>query len=105
MRQACLLAYRGQAAFVEEALKAVRRCWGGRSRRILLMRRQGKVKCRPVKYIWLDPYPPTVSCDDRTADREPHAHATGFGGEEGVEQPVRGPVEIPTPLSFTVTCT
>jgi hypothetical protein len=27
--------------------------------------------------------------DDRTADRESHAHAAGFGGEKGVEQLVR----------------
>src|SRR5882672_3267392 len=26
---------------------------------------------------------------DRTADRESHTHAAGFGGEEGVEQPIR----------------
>jgi hypothetical protein len=29
-----------------------------------------------------------VGFDDRTADREPHTHATGFRGAEGIEQPV-----------------
>ena len=30
-----------------------------------------------------------MSFDDRTADRQPHAHTARFGGEEGAEQPVR----------------
>jgi hypothetical protein len=30
-----------------------------------------------------------VIFNDRTADRESHTHAAGFGGEEGIEQPVR----------------
>jgi hypothetical protein len=30
-----------------------------------------------------------VRFHDRTADRKSHPHAAGFGGEEGVEQPVR----------------
>ncbi len=29
--------------------------------------------------------PAIVGFHDRTADRESHAHAAGFGGEEGVE--------------------
>ena len=32
---------------------------------------------------------PAVKFDDRTADRKSHAHATGFGGEESIEQPIR----------------
>src|SRR5437879_8154551 len=35
------------------------------------------------------PQPAPVGIDDRPADRESHTHAAGFGGEEGVEQPVR----------------
>jgi hypothetical protein len=35
------------------------------------------------------PQPAPVGIDDRPADRQPHTHAAGFGGEEGVEQPVR----------------
>jgi hypothetical protein len=30
-----------------------------------------------------------VRFHDRTADRESHTHAAGFGGEEGAEKPVR----------------
>src|SRR5258708_8465847 len=29
-----------------------------------------------------------MSLDDRAADRQPHAHSSGFGGEEGVEDAV-----------------
>src|SRR5215470_8064807 len=35
------------------------------------------------------PYPSPVSFDYRTADRKPHAHATGLGGVERVEQTVK----------------
>src|SRR5262245_9913046 len=35
------------------------------------------------------PYAPPVAFDYRTADREPHAHAAGLGGVEGVEQMVK----------------
>src|SRR2546426_3967272 len=34
------------------------------------------------------PYLAPVRFDDRTADRESHAHAAGLGGVEGVEQAV-----------------
>src|SRR2546427_13198048 len=34
------------------------------------------------------PYLSPVRFDDRTADRESHAHAAGLGGVEGVEQAV-----------------
>src|SRR5260370_35156930 len=40
-------------------------------------------------YVRRGPKPAIMSFHDRTADGEPHTHATGFGGEEGVEQPVR----------------
>src|SRR2546427_6107102 len=32
------------------------------------------------------PQTASVGLDDRPADREPHAHSTGLGGEEGIEQ-------------------
>ena len=32
-----------------------------------------------------------MSLDDRTADRQAHAHAAGFGGEEGIEEPIPVP--------------
>src|ERR1700730_6773769 len=35
------------------------------------------------------PYPSPVSFDDRTADRQPHAHAAGLGRVEWVEEAVK----------------
>jgi hypothetical protein len=34
------------------------------------------------------PEPPAVRLDDRPADRQPHPHTGGLGGEEGAEQPI-----------------
>src|SRR5258705_12513049 len=48
--------------------------------------RQGELKGRSVRYVCRGPQPATMGFHDRTADRESHAHATGFGGEEGFEQ-------------------
>ena len=39
-------------------------------------------------YVCHGPQPAIVGFHDRTADRESHTHAAGFGGEEGIEQPV-----------------
>src|SRR5882672_12119974 len=63
--------------------------YGAISRRSVCVHRQGELKRGTVGYVCRGPQPATVSFNDRTADREPHAHAAGFGGEEGVEQPVR----------------
>src|SRR5271154_1319586 len=52
-------------------------------------RRQGELKYDAMGKVCRCPQPPTVGFYDRTADRESHAHAGGFGGEESVEQPVR----------------
>src|SRR6202022_2625069 len=49
---------------------------------------QGELKNGTVGYACRGPQPATVGFNDRTADRQPHAHAAGFGGEEGAEQPV-----------------
>src|SRR6202140_5126605 len=56
---------------------------------VFCVHRQGELKRGTVGYVCRGPQPATVGFDDRTADREPHTHAAGFGGEEGVEQPVR----------------
>src|SRR6266850_7654289 len=58
------------------------------SRRSVCVRRQGELKRGTVGYVCRGPQPAAVSFDDRTANRESHTHAAGFGGEEGVEQPV-----------------
>jgi hypothetical protein len=62
---------------------------GAASRRRVCIHRQGELKNGTVGYACRGPQPATVGFNDRTADRESHAHAAGFGGEEGVEQPVR----------------
>jgi hypothetical protein len=49
---------------------------------------EGKLKRGTVGYICRGPQPAAVGFYYRTADRESRAHAAGFGGEEGVEQPV-----------------
>ena len=46
------------------------------------------MKGRALSQIGLNPYASAVSLDDRTADRQSHAHSIGFGGDEGAEQPV-----------------
>ena len=51
--------------------------------------RQGELKRGTVGYVCRGPKPATVGFHDRTADGESHPHAAGFGGEEGIEQPVR----------------
>src|SRR5450631_4592112 len=55
---------------------------------VLLMHRQAELKRRAGPDIAGGRQPPAVGLDDRSADRQAHAHAAGFGGEEGVEQPV-----------------
>src|SRR5260370_7670927 len=63
--------------------------WGARSRGFLLMRGQDELKCGTGPLIAGSRQSSPVSFHDRTADRESHPHAAGFGGEEGIEQPVR----------------
>src|ERR1700726_4139821 len=52
-------------------------------------RRQGKLKSRTVGCVCRGPEPAVVGFDDRTADRQAHTHAVGFGGEKSGEQPIR----------------
>src|SRR3977135_657474 len=59
-----------------------------RSRRILFMQWQSELKRRTRPSIVNGRQPPSVCLDDRAADRQSHSHAAGFGGEEGVEQPI-----------------
>src|SRR6266850_6653757 len=63
--------------------------YGAISRCGVCVHRQGELKRGTVGYVCRGPQPATVSFNDRTADREAHTHAAGFGGEEGVEQSVR----------------
>src|SRR5260370_33034010 len=65
------------------------RLTGATSRRSICVHRQGELKRGPLGCVCRGPQPATVGFHNRTADRESHAHAAGFGGEEGVEQPVR----------------
>src|SRR3977135_3814336 len=51
--------------------------------------RQGEPKDSSLGSVPRRPYPSPMCLDDRAADRQSHAHAAGFGSEEGVEQPVR----------------
>src|SRR3982074_1482070 len=62
---------------------------GATSRRSVCVRRHCELKRGTVGYVCRGPQPAIVSFDNRTADRESHTHAAGFGGEERVEQPVR----------------
>src|SRR6201992_2470436 len=62
---------------------------GATLRRRVCVHREGELKRGTVGYICRGPQPTTVGFDDRTADRESHTHAAGFGGEEGVEKLVR----------------
>src|SRR5260370_6822901 len=66
-----------------------RRIKGATSGRSVRVHRQDELKRGTVGYVCRSPQPATVGFNDRTADREPHTHAAGFGGEEGIEQPVR----------------
>src|ERR1700722_13820383 len=56
------------------------------SRRTLAKRREAEVKCGARPGIAGCPYSAAMRFDDRPADRQAHAHAVGFGGEERVEQ-------------------
>src|SRR6266403_2699253 len=65
------------------------RLTGVTSRRTVCIHWQGKLKRGTVGYVCRGPQPAIVSFHDRTADRESHTHAAGFGSEEGIEQSVR----------------
>src|SRR5215469_11175326 len=52
------------------------------------MRRQGELKCRPVRYVCRGPQPATMRFYDRAADRQSHAHAARLGRVERVEHPM-----------------
>jgi MFS family permease len=49
------------------------------------LQRQNELDGGPMSYIGHSPDASPVKFDDRTADRESHAHATGFGGVESIE--------------------
>jgi len=49
---------------------------------------QDKLKYRATGSVRGKPQPTFVGLDDRTADRQPHPHAIGFGREERVEYPI-----------------
>src|SRR4029077_20212631 len=56
--------------------------WAARSRRILLVQRQHELKRRAALLIAEYRQASRMRLHDRAADRESHAHAAGFGGEE-----------------------
>src|ERR1700726_2701716 len=60
---------------------------GATSRRSVCAYRQGELKRGTVGYVCRGPQPSTMCFDDRSADRQPHAHAIRLRREEGVEQP------------------
>src|SRR3990167_750026 len=49
---------------------------------------EGEPEGRPAPVVGLHPYPPAMGLDNRPRNRQTHAHALGFGGEEGFEQPL-----------------
>jgi hypothetical protein len=59
------------------------------SRRCICVYRQGELKRGTMSHVCRGPQSAAMSFHDRTTDREPHTHAAGFGGEEGIEQPLR----------------
>src|SRR6516164_5482976 len=50
------------------------------------MNRQRELKDGASGRIWCRPEPTPVSCDDRTADGQPHTQAFGLGRMEGFEK-------------------
>src|SRR6516225_6614541 len=50
------------------------------------MNRQHELKDGASGRIWCRPEPTPVSCDDRTADGQPHTQAFGLGRMEGFEK-------------------
>ena len=82
----------------------LRRRWQ-RVRGQLLLDRQREPKDSAVGLVRGGPYPSPVSFDDRTADRESHAHAAGLGRVECVERRSRLSGFSPGPESCTSTST
>jgi hypothetical protein len=52
---------------------------------LIWMQRQNELDGGPVSYIGHSPDATPVKFDDRTADRESHAHAAGFGSVKCIE--------------------
>src|SRR4029453_16260220 len=52
-------------------------------------RSHGELKGRAGSIVWDRPEPAAVIFDDRSADRQPHAHAAALGRVESVEHLVR----------------
>ena len=50
--------------------------------------RQCELKRRAGTVVIGGPQPPAMSINDRTANRESHAHTTGLSGKERSEQPI-----------------
>ena len=51
---------------------------------------QRELKDGAVRRVRRRPETPAMDLDDRSADREPNAHAVGFGREEGLEDAIGG---------------
>ena len=52
------------------------------------VRGQGEPKFCATGFVRLCPQPAPMGIDDGPADRQPHAHAAGFGGVEGLENTI-----------------
>jgi hypothetical protein len=62
--------------------------------------RNRKPKDGTVRQIWRCSKAPMVRFNDRAADRKPHAHAVGVGGEQGLKHPVDNSCIQPGPCIF-----
>ena len=60
----------------------------GGLRRSLPLERQGELKDGPLGYVGRRPHASAMRLDDRTADRQSHAHTIRLGRVECVEEPV-----------------
>jgi hypothetical protein len=49
---------------------------------------QGELKYGASRFIRICPQPTAMGSDDRAADRQPHPHAAGFRGVEGIENAI-----------------
>ena len=82
-----------RSAAIRESLSSFSTASGGwqnaASFRHLTVRWERELKRRTGPGIVGSPHSSSMGSDDGAADREPHTHAAGLGGEEGIEHLVR----------------
>src|SRR5260370_30395685 len=71
-----------------DASKWSSQCVVDRAARVADRRRQGELEDGAAWDIWRRPQSAAVRVDNRTRDRQPHAHALRLGGEECLKEPV-----------------